>query len=108
MEATIVTKEDFIAAASKGLPRVAEAIIGTPAKARMGVINAVVESYREAVRDFLEEGEAEKWLVDVVARLETEVSVQEKLQTGAHVETVSLVPAAEPEHETLDTVGLRS
>jgi hypothetical protein len=106
MEAMIVTKEDFIAAASKGLPRVAEAIIGAPAKARMGVINAVVESYREAVRDFLEEGEAEKWLVDVVARLETEVSVQEKLQSGAYIETVSLVPAVEPEHEKVDTLGL--
>ena len=42
MDTTVETKEDFIEAASNGLPRVADAIIAAPPKARIGVIDAVM------------------------------------------------------------------
>jgi hypothetical protein len=63
MDTTVETKEDFIAAASSGLPRVADAIIATPPEARIGVIDAVMESYRKLAGEFLGEEETEKWLV---------------------------------------------
>ena len=62
MDTTVETKEDFIAAASSGLPRVADAIIATPPEARIGVIDAVMESYRKLAGEFLGEEETEKWL----------------------------------------------
>jgi hypothetical protein len=93
MDDTMETEEDFITVASNGLPRVAEAIIAVPSEARVGVINAVVESYRKTARDFLDEEATEKWLADVVTRLEAEVNVKEEQQgKGAGDQAASLVP----------------
>jgi hypothetical protein len=95
MDTTVETKEDFIAAASNGLPRVADAIIAAPPKARIGVIDAVMESYRKLAGDFLGEEETEKWLVSVVARLEAEVSAKEEQEKHeSRMAAASLVPEA--------------
>jgi hypothetical protein len=95
MDISVETKDDFIAAASDGFPRVVEAIIATPAEARIGVINAVVESYRKLAGDFLTEEETEKWLVDVVARLKAEVSAKEQPEKKtSSMDAASLVPEA--------------
>jgi hypothetical protein len=93
MDDTMETEEDFITVASNGLSRVAEAIIAVPSDARVGAINAVVESYRKTARDFLDEEATEKWLVNVVTRLEAEVNVKEEQQgKGSGAEAASLVP----------------
>ena len=95
MDTTVETKEDFIAAASNGLPRVADAIIATPPEARIGVIDAVMESYRKLAGDFLGEEETEKWLVSVVARLEAEVTAKEEQEKNkSSMDAASLVPEA--------------
>jgi hypothetical protein len=95
MDTTVETKEDFIEAASNGLPRVADAIIAAPPKARIGVIDAVMESYRKLAGDFLGEEETEKWLVSVVARLEAEVSAKEEQEKNeSRMDAASLVPEA--------------
>jgi hypothetical protein len=119
MDSLVENKEDFIAAADKGLPRVAEAIIGTPTQARVDVIDAVVESYRKTALEFFDEEETKKWLVDIVARLETEVASKERQASETHVqietrienetqvETVPLVPTVELDHAGLDTLAFR-
>jgi len=95
MATTVETKEDFISAASNGLPRVADAIIAAPPEARIGVIDAVMESYRKLAGDFLGEEETEKWLVSVVARLEAEVSAKEEQEKNeSRMDAASLVPEA--------------
>jgi hypothetical protein len=95
MDTTVETKEDFIEAASNGLPRVADAIIAAPPKARIGVIDAVMESYRKLAGDFLGEEETEKWLVSLVARLEAEVSAKEEQEKNkSSMDAASLVPEA--------------
>ena len=92
MDTTVETKEDFIAAASSGLPRVADAIIAAPPKARIGVIDAVMESYRKLAGEFLGEEETEKWLVSVVARLEAEVTAKEEQEKNkSSMDAASLV-----------------
>jgi hypothetical protein len=107
MDSTVENKDDFIAAADQGLPRVAEAIITTPAKARVEIIDAVVESYRKTAREFLDEEETKKWLLDVVARLEAEVVAKEREASETQVETVPLVPTVELDHAGLDTLAFR-
>jgi hypothetical protein len=95
MATTVETKEDFISAASNGLPRVADAIIAAPPEARIGVIDAVMESYRKLAGDFLGEEETEKWLVSVVARLEAEVTAKEEQEKNkSSMDAASLVPEA--------------
>jgi hypothetical protein len=108
MDITVETKDDFIAAASEGLPRVAEAIIAAPTEARVCVIEAVVESYRQTARAFFDEEETTKWLMDVVAHLEAEVCEKEKQQVSEqHIESVPLVPIIEPEHAGFDALAFR-
>jgi hypothetical protein len=95
MDSTVETKDDFITAANNGIPRIAEAIIAAPPEARIGVIDAVMESYRKLAGDFLGEEETEKWLMDVVTRLEAEVSAKERAETNtSNMDAASLVPEA--------------
>jgi hypothetical protein len=107
MDTTVDNKEDFVAAADKGLSRVAEAILTTPAEARIDIIDAVVESYRKTAREFLDEEETKKWLVEIVTRLEAEVVAKERQANEPQVETIPLVPTVEIEHAGLDTLAFR-
>jgi hypothetical protein len=91
------TKEDVLDAAISGLPRVAEAILATPAESRIKAIDAVADSYRKTAQALLDEEETEQWLHDVLSRLRTEIAAKGLAQQGSEPqdEAPSLVPAPE-------------
>ena len=96
MGVTLHNKEEVLAAVIGGLSRVANAILAAPAESRIDAIDAVAESYRKAARAFLDEEETEKWLEEVLLRLQAEVAARasEQQTNEPQDEAPSLVPAS--------------
>jgi hypothetical protein len=57
-----------------GLPRVVDAILATPAEARMNVMDAVLESYRKTAMKVLTAQQTEELLGEIIDQLLADVN----------------------------------
>ena len=105
--AAVSEEEGILEAAVTGIPRVAEAVVSIPEKARAKALAAVEGTYRQTMLDLgYEEGPAESWVSAMMLRLQAKVVEQETAKPGP-IEA-ALVPAeSEPDDNVIEIAEIR-
>ena len=105
--ASSLVEEEILEAAVTGIPRVAEAVVSIPEKARAKALAAVEGTYRQTMLDLgYEEGPAESWVSAMMLRLQAKVVEQETAKPGP-IEA-ALVPAeSEPDDNVIEIAEIR-